>query len=467
MAAGRTNGAAGYVSAPENGYRPGAGTGMARPGPLGAQACAAAGHDLPVHELRWIDSPAAARAIWWALRDSVPLFGPLVYQQTGEQLEQIGRGIVPALLMSIGVVAATSVLGVAVGAAIGALAGGVGAAPGAVIGGELGYDLGVAVLSLLGLGFLIAAIGAGLADLKLVAQRAVRHAINSLYVGSGCGSAEMMLAAEDFAQAEATLVKLILMGLVAWLLRRPVAAAVKTLATSTRAAASGIAAGDSVGVAQANVAGLVALLRASRLGEGFAGWVESNWRELIENPRLRPKVSGPSIAAGASTAVTPSQLARAAGRAGAEPEALDRVVKTPKGSRPAPSQYLSDDYIASHLARFDDGAVKVVAASPTGAVGPPQGTYVLPKTYVQDMIQQSGGSVARLEELLSLDKGSLGSDPMLVEVKNLEGLRMPSGNEPGANLQWLPAGYTGGGVPEAVVDQIQPGNYVVTPIFPK
>lgn len=41
---------------------------------------------------------------------------------------------------------------------------------------------------------------------------------------------------------------------------------------------------------------------------------------------------------------------------------------------------------------------------------------------------------------------------------------MPSGNERGANNYWLPGGYSSGGIPEAVIDQIQPGTYTVDPI---
>jgi len=40
-------------------------------------------------------------------------------------------------------------------------------------------------------------------------------------------------------------------------------------------------------------------------------------------------------------------------------------------------------------------------------------------------------------------------------------LRIPSGNEPGTNENWVPGGYTSKKVPEAVVDQIQPGEYTV------
>jgi hypothetical protein len=83
-----------------------------------------------------------------------------------------------------------------------------------------------------------------------------------------------------------------------------------------------------------------------------------------------------------------------------------------------------------------------------------QGTFVLPKSYVAQGITDSGGDVRKLEQLLGLDKGYLGDNPVLVEVAKPTGLRMPSGNEPGANLRWTAGGYTSGGVPEAVVDQI-------------
>jgi len=43
-------------------------------------------------------------------------------------------------------------------------------------------------------------------------------------------------------------------------------------------------------------------------------------------------------------------------------------------------------------------------------------------------------------------------------------LRMPSGNEAGANDQWLPGGLLPDGMPEAVIDggEIPPDGYRVT-----
>jgi hypothetical protein len=92
---------------------------------------------------------------------------------------------------------------------------------------------------------------------------------------------------------------------------------------------------------------------------------------------------------------------------------------------------------------------------------------VLPKSYVAQTINDAGGDVRKLEQLLGLDRGYLGDNPVLVEVAKPARLRMPSGNEPGANLQWRPGGYTSGGVPEAVIDQIPSGAYTIRPVFPK
>lgn len=42
---------------------------------------------------------------------------------------------------------------------------------------------------------------------------------------------------------------------------------------------------------------------------------------------------------------------------------------------------------------------------------------------------------------------------------------MPSGNELGANEQWIPDGSTGGGIPEATIDSPLQGEFESTPIF--
>lgn len=41
---------------------------------------------------------------------------------------------------------------------------------------------------------------------------------------------------------------------------------------------------------------------------------------------------------------------------------------------------------------------------------------------------------------------------------------MPSGNELGANTQWLPGGYTQGGIVEATITSPKPSEYIISKI---
>lgn len=56
-------------------------------------------------------------------------------------------------------------------------------------------------------------------------------------------------------------------------------------------------------------------------------------------------------------------------------ELEDHVIKATKGQRPNPSTYLSQEYIDQHLDLFCGGVTKFYAKAPTGAVGPPDGTF--------------------------------------------------------------------------------------------
>ena len=93
---------------------------------------------------------------------------------------------------------------------------------------------------------------------------------------------------------------------------------------------------------------------------------------------------------------------------------------------------------------------------------------MLPKSVAEQAIVQSGGNVATLEQLLGLDKGYLGQNPVVVNIPRPVGYRIPTGNEFGANPFWRPGGFTSpGGLPEAVIDPVKPGQYTVTPVFRK
>ena len=70
-----------------------------------------------------------------------------------------------------------------------------------------------------------------------------------------------------------------------------------------------------------------------------------------------------------------------------------------------------------------------------------------------------------MEQLLGFDPGALGDCPIRIDISKPQGLRMTTGNESGANSYWIPGGYTAGGIPEAVIDQVQPGCYTATPVL--
>ena len=129
--------------------------------------------------------------------------------------------------------------------------------------------------------------------------------------------------------------------------------------------------------------------------------------------------------------------------------------------RPDPEEYLSSNYIKEHNALFDKGVAAFAKndywIQKEGYFGRPDGAFVFPKDVAEAMVKEADGDPHVLEKLLGLDKGSLGNNPIMIEPKEVENLRIPSGNEGGAsgNVQWRPGGKTyPGGVPESVIDRV-------------
>lgn len=143
----------------------------------------------------------------------------------------------------------------------------------------------------------------------------------------------------------------------------------------------------------------------------------------------------------------------------------DFLARYTKENRPGPQTYLSKKYIKNHLDRFEKGMAKFRSCSTTGAIGPESGTFVLPLNLARYLIKTTKGNPAKLEKLLGLNSGELGERPVLIVISNQRGLRIPSGQEWGAIKDyWLPGGYTKGGLPEAVIDQVLPGEYTIESI---
>lgn len=134
-----------------------------------------------------------------------------------------------------------------------------------------------------------------------------------------------------------------------------------------------------------------------------------------------------------------------------------KVLAIPKGERPDPFIYLEESYIVGHLKLFDNGAVRFCskkALATYGTLGP-DGGFVMSKDDFDSVIEELGDDMAAIEKKLGLEAGYLNSDDVLIVAiadPAKYDLRMPTGNEAGANAQWLPGGITSGGIDEAVMN---------------
>ncbi len=147
---------------------------------------------------------------------------------------------------------------------------------------------------------------------------------------------------------------------------------------------------------------------------------------------------------------------------------FDEILNTEKGLRPNPSDYLPQEYIDAHLAQFENGASYFVPTNSLDKYGrnilgmPDNTQFVLPTTAVDDVIRQSKGNIAELEKIMGIPNGSWqGKDLSIIDIHSTADLklRMPSGNEFGANSEWLPGGRLPTGMSEAVINNIPKGSY--------
>ena len=94
---------------------------------------------------------------------------------------------------------------------------------------------------------------------------------------------------------------------------------------------------------------------------------------------------------------------------------------------------------------------------PSGTIGE-EGVFVLNGEDVDKMIDEANGDISTYEKELGFDEGHFadGGGMVRIDVKSPMDLnaRVPSGNEMGANDHFVPGGYTDGGAPECVTDNI-------------
>ena len=141
----------------------------------------------------------------------------------------------------------------------------------------------------------------------------------------------------------------------------------------------------------------------------------------------------------------------------------DAVLDMPKGTRPDPSSYLPKSYIDKHLAQFDDGATYLLTEDDylnyyvdPEYIARADGTlFCMPSNFVDEVKSTANGDLSKLDELLGYDNGFFENADTMVRIDIIDpkksNISIPNGNEVGANNNWLPGGYTSGGVPEGIV----------------
>jgi hypothetical protein len=139
-------------------------------------------------------------------------------------------------------------------------------------------------------------------------------------------------------------------------------------------------------------------------------------------------------------------------------EKRDEIMAMERGTRPDPSEYLSKEYIEQHLHKFDDGASRLMIGKNFDAYGISQrdGTsFVMPRHEADALVEATAGNPRALERSLGLPEGFFDDDRIVrVDIPNPQdyNLRVPSGNEAGANDRWIPGGVLPDGTSEAVID---------------
>jgi hypothetical protein len=192
------------------------------------------------------------------------LVGGYILQETGQGMKDLISGIVPTLLLGLGLLGLTTGAGLAGGAVLGSFGAGLGAVPGGIFCASVGFEAGLALLDALGLGFLFAYVSDKLPEVYSLLRRGLTHAWAAPDSAHGLEELAIDAAARDIARAVAVLFSLILQAIVAFLMAKGAKSAAERLPE------------------------LLGKLRSSEFGEGFASWVQRNYESLIKNRKLEP-----------------------------------------------------------------------------------------------------------------------------------------------------------------------------------
>ena len=150
-------------------------------------------------------------------------------------------------------------------------------------------------------------------------------------------------------------------------------------------------------------------------------------------------------------------------------DTFDAIRAMEPGTRPDPTTYLPKNYINDQLGAFDEGGSYLVPKDILDKYGrdilgmPDNSQFMMPKSQMDEMLARTGGDAAAIERELGIPEGQWqGRELARIDVNEpvALNLRMPSGNEMGANSEWLPGGKLSTGLTEGVTDRIPVGQYV-------
>ncbi|WP_299575263.1 hypothetical protein [uncultured Williamsia sp.] len=201
-----------------------------------------------------------------------------------------------------------------------------------------------------------------------------------------------------------------------------------------------------------------ALIAAARAVAASIGRVAGRAGELLS--KLKPMEEGAVKRATSASAHGPKPIDDpAVTPSGLTASKVQEVIDLGKGNRPDPRSYVDPGPYADHEAQFQNGVSRLMKENDLNKYGIARvedGTsFVMPKADVDALLQSAKGDPRKLEEFMGLPEGQLqNSSIMRVDIDDATqfGVRMPSGNEAGANEMWIPGGYLPGGMPEAVID---------------
>jgi hypothetical protein len=218
---------------------------------------------------------------------------PMLVAELGVRVEELVAGVIPGLLIMLCCVVSTTALGAAAGGALGSFLGGVGAAPGAVLGGTLGFEAGIALLTWLGLAFLVSHVAK---DLGIAIDKAIAGLQTAWDAGKQSGAAgdlRIDFAATQLASAVVHLFLSIVNALIAYI---------------TKGAATSSVNNVKVAVSEAALAEAIVKINKSKiLGKTVGVWFQKNYQAIIEfrsRKTARPSDSPRPL----EPAMTPSQI---------------------------------------------------------------------------------------------------------------------------------------------------------------